>query len=63
MTASGMPSGKRLLVAAARVLRQSLRGGDIVVRLGGDEFAALLPDADETAIPAIRARIESACAT
>lgn len=60
--AHGHAAGDELLVAAAAILRRSLRGGDIVVRLGGDEFAALLPDTDVTAVDAVRHRVWQACA-
>lgn len=57
----GHAAGDELLIAAAGILRRSLRGGDIVVRLGGDEFAALLPDTDASAIEVVRRRVETAC--
>ncbi len=59
--AFGHAVGDELLVAAADILRRSLRGGDVVVRIGGDEFAALLSEADATAAAAVRRRVEDAC--
>lgn len=41
----GHAAGDAALVAAARVLRATLRDADVLARLGGDEFAAILPDA------------------
>jgi len=39
----GHKAGDELLQVVAGVLRQQVRGSDIVGRLGGDEFAVLLP--------------------
>jgi diguanylate cyclase (GGDEF)-like protein len=58
----GHATGDELLIAAAEVLRRTVRGGDIVVRLGGDEFAALLLDADADAALDVAARVEAAAA-
>ncbi len=50
----GHSTGDSLLVAAAGVIKNPFRTGDMVSRIGGDEFAVLLPDCD-------RMRIENAC--
>jgi diguanylate cyclase (GGDEF)-like protein len=54
----GYAFGDRLLKGVAeRLLRQSVREGDMVARLSGDEFALLLPDANEQAALAVAERI------
>lgn len=50
----GHSTGDSLLVAAAGVIKQPFRTGDMVSRIGGDEFAVLLPDCD-------RHQVDSAC--
>jgi diguanylate cyclase (GGDEF)-like protein len=42
----GHAAGDAALVEAARVLRQSVRPGDVVARYGGEEFCVLLREAD-----------------
>lgn len=58
----GHPVGDRVLVAAAQVLRDSVRATDLVARTGGEEFLAVLPDAPpgraREVCERIRARIE-----
>lgn len=61
--AFGHAVGDEHLIAAAEIMRASLRAGDIVVRLGGDEFAALLPDGNAMTAGVVRRRIQQACAT
>ncbi|MCL6478338.1 MAG: PAS domain S-box protein [Peptococcaceae bacterium] len=46
--------GDTLLVAAANVIREPFRKGDMVARIGGDEFAVLLPNSP-------REVVENAC--
>ncbi len=60
----GHAAGDKLLCAAAELLKQCVRQGDIVGRLGGDEFAVLLEGPLDTAAIAavaqkIRRRISS----
>ena len=61
--AFGHAVGDEHLIAAAEIMRASLRGGDIVVRLGGDEFAAFLPDGNAMTAAVVRRRMQTACAT
>lgn len=53
----GHQVGDRLLVAAARIIKNCFRESDVVARIGGDEFAVLLPDTDYEAVEAACARI------
>lgn len=51
----GHAFGDRVLVEAAKRLREAVRSGDIVARLGGDEFLVLMGDVERGQAPA-RAR-------
>lgn len=44
----GHNAGDELLLAAARMLKETYPGEGAVARIGGDEFAMLLPGSDET---------------
>ncbi|SCK15038.1 diguanylate cyclase [Vogesella sp. LIG4] len=52
----GHEAGDDVLQLFARLLRDGLRGSDLICRMGGEEFAALLPAAglDEAAVAAQR---------
>jgi len=54
----GHDQGDRLLVAAARVIRDSFREGDLAARIGGDEFAVVLPNTTEPAVENACQRIQ-----
>jgi diguanylate cyclase (GGDEF)-like protein len=43
----GEAAGNELLVGFAKVLRETLRGGDLVFRQGGDEFLVIMCDTSE----------------
>jgi diguanylate cyclase (GGDEF)-like protein/PAS domain S-box-containing protein len=58
----GHHQGDRLLIAAARVIRECFREGDLVARIGGDEFSILLPDTTESAVENACQRIQEAVA-
>jgi diguanylate cyclase (GGDEF)-like protein len=49
----GHATGDRVLKAAADVLRERVRAGDLAARLGGDEFAVLCPETDIAAASAL----------
>jgi diguanylate cyclase (GGDEF)-like protein len=60
----GHAAGDELLVRASERISACLRPGDIVARLGGDEFVVVCVDVlDESALPAIAARIGGQLAT
>ncbi|MHB8157013.1 MAG: HD-GYP domain-containing protein [Desulfocucumaceae bacterium] len=46
----GHDTGDSLLIAAASVIKESFRGGDIIARIGGDEFAVLLSNSPKVVV-------------
>jgi diguanylate cyclase (GGDEF)-like protein/PAS domain S-box-containing protein len=58
----GHDQGDNLLEAAARVIKESCREGDLVARIGGDEFSIILPNTTEPAVEKACQRIQEAVA-
>ena len=58
----GHDQGDRLLAAAARVIRESFREGDLVARIGGDEFSVILPNTTEPSVECACQRIQETVA-
>jgi diguanylate cyclase (GGDEF)-like protein len=56
----GHDVGDRILVAVARAVAGTLRGGDLLARTGGDEFLAVVADADESAARRVADRVTDA---
>jgi len=57
----GHRAGDLAIVAAARVLRSSVREVDLLGRLGGDEFVALISQTEPPAFAIIKKRINELC--
>jgi diguanylate cyclase (GGDEF)-like protein len=57
----GHQQGDLLLVAMAKVLKQSCQQKDIVARWGGDEFLVILPQTDEENCRRVCEQIQSGC--
>lgn len=54
------PPGDRLLAAVGRVLRASVRPGDLVIRWGGDEFLVLCRGVEEAETVFVARRLRRA---
>ena len=59
----GHGQGDNLLIAAAGVIKESCREGDLVARIGGDEFSIILPNTTEPAVEKACQRIQETVAT
>jgi len=59
----GHDQGDNLLVAAAKVIKESCREGDLVARIGGDEFSIILPNTTEPTVEKACQRIQEAVAS
>lgn len=58
----GHPAGDQVLVALARMLKQRLRGSDMVGRYGGEEFAIIFMEtSEETAAQTLRRILNDFC--
>ena len=56
---SGHMAGDQLLAQLAMVMREQLRGGDILARLGGDEFGVLAMEASEEGVQLVAERLRA----
>ena len=55
----GNPIGDELLVAIAEILKQNVRGTDLIGRWSGEEFLVILPDTDEAGAVTLAEKIRT----
>jgi len=58
----GHPAGDEVLRAVAAIIRQALRGGDLVGRIGGEEFGVLMPKTTRAQAEMVAERLRDAVA-
>lgn len=56
----GHPAGDEVLKDVARIIRETVREGDVAARLGGEEFALLMPDTAISDAGAVCERVREA---
>ena len=56
----GHPSGDKVLINIAKILRRTCRATDIVARYGGEEFAVVLPDTNKESAWGLAERLRQA---
>lgn len=61
--AHGHPTGDAVLKSVGGVLKQCVRGHDLVARYGGEEFAVVLPDTPPSAAEIVATRIRTTVAS
>lgn len=59
--ALGHAQGDKLIVAIAKIIKDSVRINDIAARTGGDDFSILMPETDNIEAYEIMNKIESSC--
>ncbi len=60
--AFGHQSGDELLIACAKILKNSCGEENLIARIGGDEFVMVLPNTNENKVEAIISKIEEEAA-
>lgn len=55
----GHSMGDKMLIAAAKVLRNTFRASDVVARIGGDEFTVLAVKAPDSSVQSMTGRLKA----